>query len=133
MPADDHLRLVRDYPFKQLKSGIDRFHALRASGRLIGLDRKLSAGERDYLDALVVLIRQYEQTHHESALPAVDGIDVLRHLMAEHGMTQRQLAALLKVGELAASMILSGDRELTKQHIAALASNFGVGVAAFFG
>ena len=52
--------------------------------------------------------------------------------MGERGMTQRDLARVLGVGEAAASMILAGKRELTKSHITSLADHFGVCVSAFF-
>ncbi len=129
---DDYLDLVRQHPLKKIRTESDHAEALKASGRLIALERKLSSGEGEYLDALVILIREYEAGHHDSSLPKAKGVDVLKHLMAGHGMTQRQLAGLLDVGESAASMILSGARELTKSHIVVLARRFGVGVGAFF-
>jgi antitoxin component HigA of HigAB toxin-antitoxin module len=129
---DDYLSLVQVFPLKKVRSEAEHAEALRISGHLIGLDRRLSAGESQYLDALVVLLREYEATHHDPKLPKTTGIDLLKHLMAEHGMTQRQLAGLLDIGESAASMILSGMRDLTKSHISALSRHFGIGVGAFF-
>ena len=130
--ADDYMALVRELPLKKLRTEKDHVEALKMSGRLIGNSRKLTSGEGRYLDALVVLIREYEQSHHNAKRPVPTGINVLRHLMSEHAMTQRQLAHLLGVGDSAASMILSGTRELTKSHIMKLSRRFGVGVAAFF-
>lgn len=130
---DDYLELVRAFPLTKIQNDAQHGQALAASGALIGVVRKLSAGERQYLEALVILIREYERSHHDTALPKAKGVDVLRHLMSDQGMTQRRLAELLDLGESAASMILSGKRELTRSHIAALAQHFGVGVGAFFG
>ena len=130
---DDYLTLVQTFPLKKVQSNAQHEEALKMSGSLIGLHRKLTAGESQYLDALVVLIREYEHTRHDPELPKAKGIDVLRHLMAERRMTQLELARLLGVGESAASMILSGKRDLTKSHICALSQHFGVGVVAFFG
>jgi len=129
---DEYLTLVRAFPLKRIRSDAEHAEALKMSGRLIGLDRRLTAGEKQYLDALVVLIREYEQANHEQRLPNASGIDVVKHLMADHGMTQKELAWLLGIGESAASMILSGERELTKSHIRALSRHFGVGVGVFF-
>ena len=130
---DDYLTLVQTFPLKKVQSNAQHAEALKVSGSLIGLRRKLTAGEGQYLDALVVLIREYEKTHHEAELPKAKGIDVLRHLMTERRMTQRELARLLGVGESAASMILSSKRDLTKSHIRALSQHFGVGPVAFLG
>jgi|SRR5882724_978385 len=130
---DDYLALVRAFPLKRVRTVKDHTQALKVSGRLIGTERRLTAGQNQYLDALVVLIREFEQSNRALTLPVANGTDVLKHLMAEHAMTQRQLAELLGIGESAASMILAGSRELTKTHIEKLSRHFGVGVAAFFG
>ncbi len=129
---DDYLALIREFPLRKLRTEHDHAGAIEISGRLIGSTKKLSKGQSQYLDALVVLIREYERAHHDPRLPVPNGVDVLKHLIVEHGMTQRQLAHLLGVGDSAASMILSGSRELTKSHIATLSRHFGVGVGAFF-
>jgi HTH-type transcriptional regulator/antitoxin HigA len=129
---DDYLDLIRTCPLRKIRDDAEHARAVAASGKLIGLRRKLTAGEALYLDALVVLIREYERRQHDSQIPQASAIDVLRHLMAEHSMSQRDLAAVLGIGDSAASMILSGDRELTKSHIQALAARFGVGAGAFF-
>jgi antitoxin component HigA of HigAB toxin-antitoxin module len=129
---DDYLTLVREFPLTRIRSDAEHAAALNESGRLIGLDRKLTAGESQYLDALVILIREYERPHLERRLSVTRGIPVLKHLMAEHHMSQKRLANLLGIGESAASMILSGARDLTKSHISALSKHFRVGVTAFF-
>ena len=129
---DDYLALIRRFPLKRIRTETEHRQALKVSGDLIGRDRKLTTGQSSYLDALAVLIRDYEQAHNGSSRPAATGVDVLKHLMAEHAMTQRQLAQLLGVGDSAASMILTGSRDLTKSHIEKLSRHFGVGVGAFF-
>jgi antitoxin component HigA of HigAB toxin-antitoxin module len=130
---DDYLSLVRMLPLKAIRADADHAAALKVSGRLIGMKRKLTAGESQYLDVLSLLIREYERAGNRTKLPRAGGTDVLKHLLAEHGMTQKELAHLLSVGESAASMILAGTRELTKSHIDRLSRHFGVGVGAFFG
>jgi len=129
---DDYLRLVQAFPLRKLGNDGEHADALEVSGRLVGLDRKLTRGESLYLDALVVLIREYERTRHEPKLRNAKGVGVLKHLMSEQGMSQAKLATVLGVGEAAVSMILSGGRDLTKSHIAALSKHFRVSVSAFF-
>lgn len=130
---DEYFALVRALPLKKIRNEKEHAEALRMSGQLIGRQRALTAGESQYLDALAVLIREFENVHHDPKLARASGIEVLKHLMIEHGMTQRQLSHLLGVGEPAASMILAGARELTKSHIGKLSKHFHVGVGAFFG
>jgi HTH-type transcriptional regulator/antitoxin HigA len=132
LQRDDYLRLVRIFPLRKLRTEAEHAEALKISGKLIGRDRKLTHGESEYLGVLAMLIQEFERSRQDNHLPRASGIDVLKHLMAEHAMTQKQLAHLLGVGESAASMILSGTRELTKSHIDKLSQHFGVGVGAFF-
>jgi antitoxin component HigA of HigAB toxin-antitoxin module len=107
---DDYMALVRELPLKKLRTERDHAEALKMSGQLIGSPRKLT----------------------DPKLSVPKGIDVLKHLISEQKMSQRQLAHLLGIGDSAASMILSGTRELTKSHIQKLSRHFGVGVGAFF-
>ena len=130
---NDYRNLIDAFELKKLRNDFDHAQAVKASGRLIGLLRKLTHGEARYLDALVVLIRDYERTNHDPIFSNLGGVNVLRHLINDHGMSQKDLAAKLGVSESAASMILSGKRDLTKSHIKRLAELFGVGVEAFFG
>lgn len=59
--------------------------------------------------------------------------DVLREFVADHGMKNRELGALLGVSPSAASMILKGDRALTLHHVRKLAERFKVSTALFVG
>jgi HTH-type transcriptional regulator/antitoxin HigA len=131
--GDDYLRLVREFPLRKIRTEAEHSDALKVSGRLIGMKRKLSYGESQYLDVLVLLIQEFERSRGDVKLPRVRGVDMLKHLMGEHGMTQKQLAHLLGIGESAASMIVNGSRELTKSHVEMLSRHFGIGVGAFFG
>ena len=56
--------------------------------------------------------------------PAASGVDMLRHLMREHGLRQSDLAEIGSQGVV--SEILSGRRELNLRQIRALAARFGV-------
>lgn len=89
---------------------------------------RLSKDQADYFDILCSLIEDYEQVDE----PKASGMDALRALMEAHGMNGAGLADLLGVTRSLASRLLSGERELTRNHIDALAKHFGVGHAAFF-
>jgi antitoxin component HigA of HigAB toxin-antitoxin module len=130
---DDYLRLVHQFPLRKIRTEAGHVDALKISGRLIGMKRKLTHGESQYVDVLVLLIQEFERSHEAAKLPRVTGVAMLKHLMSERGMAQKELAHLLRIGEAAASMILNGSRELTKSHVQALSRHFGVGVQAFFG
>ena len=131
--TDDYLRLVRIFPLRKIRTDGEHAEALKISGRLLGMKRKLTHGEAEYLDVLILLVQEFERARQTVPLPRAKGMSVLKHLMAEQGMTQKQLARMLGVGQPAVSMIFAGSRELTKSHIDKLSHHFGVGVSAFFG
>ena len=128
----DYFKLLQKFPLRKLRKEAQHVEALKISGRLIGIDRKLTHGESEYLGVLAMVIQEFERSRQDNGLPRANGIEVLKHLMAEHAMMQKELAHLLGVGESATSMILTGARELTKSHIDKLSNHFGVGVGAFF-
>lgn len=62
--------------------------------------------------------------------PPVSGVDVLRHLMEEHNLTQAELAPLFG-GRSAISEVLAGKRRLNLTHITRLSERFGLPADAF--
>jgi HTH-type transcriptional regulator / antitoxin HigA len=79
------------------------------------------------LDTLGTLIHAYEEQHHP--MPEYSGVDVLRFLMDEHGLTQSDLPEVGSQGVV--SDILRGKRELNVRQIRALAQRFQVSPAVF--
>lgn len=79
------------------------------------------------LDTLGTLIHAYEEEHHP--IPECSGIDVLRFLMDEHGLTQSDLPEIGSQGVV--SEVLRGKRELNIRQIRALATRFQVSPAVF--
>ncbi|ASL28912.1 helix-turn-helix domain-containing protein [Azotobacter chroococcum] len=68
------------------------------------------------------LIEAYDEAHHP--MPKVSGVEMLRYLMQEHGLTQ---ADLPEVGaQSVVSELLSGKRQLNVRYIRALSERFGV-------
>ncbi len=130
--TDEYLDLVREFPLRKIRTSGEHADALRVSGRLVGLVRKLSRAQSEYLDALVTLIQAFENGQMGPPKRSAAPIDALNHLMDSNHMKQRELAELLGVSESAVSMILSGKRELTKSHIIRLAERFCVSVELFF-
>jgi len=81
------------------------------------------------IETLSVLIEAYDREHH--SFPEASGVDVIRFLMEEHGLTQSDLPEIGSQGVV--SEVLAGYRTLNVRQIHALAERFGVGPAAFFG
>ena len=79
----------------------------------------------ELLETLGTLIQAYEEKNH--AIPDCSGVDMLRFLMAEHGLTASGLPELgAEVTE-----ILDGKRELTLPQIRVLSKQFGVSPSVF--
>jgi len=79
------------------------------------------------LDTLGTLVHAYEEQHHP--MPECSGVDVLRFLMEEHGLTQSDLQEVGSQGVV--SDTLRGKRALNVRQIRALAERFRVSPAVF--
>jgi HTH-type transcriptional regulator/antitoxin HigA len=79
------------------------------------------------LDTLGTLIQVYEGEYYP--IPEASGVDVLRFLMEEYGLTQGNLPEIGSQGVV--SEILNGKRELNVRQIRALAGRFKVSAAVF--
>jgi HTH-type transcriptional regulator/antitoxin HigA len=79
------------------------------------------------LDTLGTLIHAYEEEHYP--IPEVSGVEVLRFLMDENGLTQSDLPEVGSQGVV--SEILSGKRDLNVRQIRSLAEKFKVSSAVF--
>jgi HTH-type transcriptional regulator/antitoxin HigA len=79
------------------------------------------------LDTLGTLIHAYEEAH--DPIPAASGVEVLRFLMSEHGLTQSDLPEVGSQGVV--SEILNGRRELNIRQVRSLAERFKVSSAVF--
>lgn len=94
------------------------------------LDRsKLTPDEQDYLNLLGTLVYEYEEAHYP--IPDIHGVELLRTLMIERSLRQKELVPIFKT-ESIVSAVLSGQRNLTVTHIQKLAKFFHVSPATFF-
>lgn len=79
------------------------------------------------IETLSVLIEAYDREHH--SLPDASGVEVLRFLMEEHGLTQKDLPEVGSQGVV--SEVLAGHRRLNVRQVQALAARFGVDPGVF--
>jgi HTH-type transcriptional regulator/antitoxin HigA len=90
----------------------------------------MSRGQSEYLETLSVLMQAYEQENHEIDTSHLTPLDMLKFLMEQHDLTPSQLGKLIGSASLA-SMILRGERELSKGKIILLARHFKVDPGVF--
>jgi HTH-type transcriptional regulator/antitoxin HigA len=81
-----------------------------------------------FVDTLTVLIEAYDEEHHP--VPGVSGVELLKFLMQQHGLSQQDLSEVGSQGVV--SEILRGKRELNVRQICALSRRFNVPPGAFF-
>ena len=129
---DDYFELVKVFPLKTIRNEQQFDEATWMLAKLLGRVKPLSQGENDYADALTSLIREYDRLHTSPSPPKMTGIELVRNLLADFELSQKQFAQILGISEPVASMILTGKRDLTKSHIAKLSAYFELPPSAFF-
>jgi HTH-type transcriptional regulator/antitoxin HigA len=122
-------QLVADYPPRPIVSE-EQFWQTQA--RIDDLLDKpsLSPDEEDYLDALGMMIAGYEAQHEPDI--SLRGIDLIRALMEENNLRQRDLVNPVFKTDSIASTVLNGKRRLTVEHISRLAHYFMIPHEYFF-
>lgn len=124
---DSYFELVKRFPLTHIRS-------LRHLGQAIALvdellQKRLDRGAQEYLDALSDLIATYEDEH--ARIPDASESDVLRELMQSSGHKQIALSKAVGISQSTLSAILTGEREMTKSHMVALAKFFNVPPSVF--
>jgi HTH-type transcriptional regulator/antitoxin HigA len=129
---DRYLELVREFPLRPLRKPIDYRRATTMLDRFATApEGSLPAAEQDYMDILMLLIEDYDRRYVKLDMSQVGPIDVLKHLMNEHGMNTVGLGELLG-SKGTASEVLNGKRALSKSNMMKLAARFNVDVSVFF-
>ena len=78
---------------------------------------------------MTLLIEDFEEKRYQ--LPRSKPLDVIRFLMEQHSLLQNDLTDIFATPSIV-SEVLSGKRELNKDHIRRLAARFRVSPELFF-
>lgn len=137
-----YIELLQAFPPHPIKSESELFTTQKVIDSLI--DRApLTTDEEDYLNVLGTLVYEYERSTERILLgqsicpkkslpiPDIYGIELLKVLMEEHGLRQKDLVPIFKT-ESIVSDILKSRRKLTTRHIQELAELFHLSPTAFF-
>jgi HTH-type transcriptional regulator/antitoxin HigA len=126
-----YLELIGKFPLRPLRSEAEYDAAVAVLDRLaIRPEGSLDAGEQDYLDTLTLLVEAYDTEHHLIKRKPLAPLEMLKYLMQQSGMRTADLGKLLGNRGLA-SLILHGQRQLSKTHIRKLAAHFKVSTELF--
>ena len=88
-----------------------------------------SPEEEEAIELLTLLVERYETERYP--VPDADPIDVLRFLLDQNGLSQRDIAEELG-SESTVSLVLAGKRLLNRDHITRLSQRFHVSPSVFF-
>jgi len=122
-------QLLAMHPLRPIHNDAELEHATEIIDILAGHD--LNADQADYLDVLSTLVEAYENTHYPLDDAAICGLDALRALLDDHGMSATDLARLLGVHRSMGSKLLKGKRALTSRHLQMLSERFKVSADLF--
>jgi HTH-type transcriptional regulator/antitoxin HigA len=120
--------LCRVLPPRPIHDECDYDDAVEVLDALVG--HKLNKDQLDYVEVLTTLTAAYEDEHHAIDASGVGGLDALRFLVEENGMTASDLGELLGNRSLG-SKILRGERDLSKANLRTLAARFNVDAGLF--
>jgi HTH-type transcriptional regulator/antitoxin HigA len=123
-------------PVEMIRGGAPRL--IRSDDELAEYTRALFAltarpkptvPEQEAINLLTLLIEQYETVRYP--VPKGSPVEALRQLLERNGLRQSNVA--VEFGCVAnASMVMRGDRQFTRSHIARLSKRFKVSPAVFF-
>ncbi len=89
----------------------------------------LTPEEKDLADLLTLLIEDFEEKHYQ--LPKASPLEAITFLMDQHGLKQKDLVDVFATPSIV-SEVLSGKRDLNKDHISRLSKRFRVSPELFF-
>lgn len=119
--------LSREIPLRPIRSEADHAAAVAA------LEKLLDAGAADeshpLADLAAILGELIGDWEDRQPRPHVSGVDMLRFLMQQHGLTQRDLPEIGSQGVV--SEVLAGKRALNVRHARRLGERFRVGIEVF--
>src|SRR2546423_1608327 len=109
---DSYLELIHRFPLRPLRSEKDYDRAGEILQNLFGR-HDLDSGERDYSEAMTVLVEAYDRQHYDLGKDTRSPLQRLKYLMDQSGTTPAELGRILG-SRSAASMILHGRRALSR-------------------
>ena len=121
--------LVRMFPPRPIHDKVDLANATEIVDALAGHD--LTRDQEDYLDVLSDLLQKYEDEHSPMRRAASTPLERLRFLVEQAEMSASDLGRLLGNRGLG-SLVLRGQRQLSKTHIHILAEHFRLDPGYFF-
>jgi HTH-type transcriptional regulator/antitoxin HigA len=125
----DYAALCRVFLPRPVHDAVDYANIVEVADAMVLWHDDFTRDQADYFDLLCSLLEEYDSKNVK--WPKITGVDVLKHLMEEHGMIAADLSRLLGGSRNLGAMILRGERKLTLNHVRTLARHFGVSADVF--
>lgn len=129
MVTEKYRALIDRFPLVPIENDehLDAAHEIAQSL----MSRALAIDEAQYLEVLLDEIGKYESKHHALKCAALAPHELLQSFMKDHGLKQVAMQEILGVSSGVMSELVSGKRELTKEHCVKLGQYFKVTPALF--
>lgn len=127
--SPEYSALLRRFPPKVIRTESENEAYTHVLYELDQRGKTLTRAEKELADLLTLLVEDFEERHYR--LPSTNPLDVLRFLMDQHGLKQKDLVDVFGTPSIV-SEVLCGKRELNKDHIRRLSDRFHVSPELFF-
>ncbi|HEY2329255.1 MAG TPA: transcriptional regulator [Verrucomicrobiae bacterium] len=127
--SKDYTGLCRSFLPRPIHDAVDYANVAEVADAMALHQDDFTADQTDYFDLLCSLMEEYDAENVK--WPKVRGVDVLKHLLEEHGLAAADLSRILGGSRNLGAMILRGERNLTLPHVRKLAAHFKVSAEAF--
>lgn len=131
MVTDKYRALIERFPLVPIKNDAHLDDAHEFAQSLMLRSDPVAADEADYLEVLLDEIAKYESKHHALKFADMAPHELLQSFMKDHSLKQVALQNILGVSSGVMSELVSGKRELTKEHCVKLGQYFKVTPALF--
>ena len=112
----NYIDLVKEYPLLPIKNDREEAAAQEIIEKILEIEeqKELTEGQENYLDTLTLILGEYQRK--KLPIPDIHGIDLLRLLIVENGLRQKDLIDIFKT-ESIISAILNKKRNLTVEQM----------------
>lgn len=131
MVTEKYRALIDLFPLVPLRNDAHLDEAHEVAQTLMLRETALAEDEAAYLEVLLDEIAKYENKLHVLKLSELAPHQLLQSFMKEHGLKQVAMQEILSVSSGVMSELVSGKRELTKEHCVKLGNYFKVSPALF--
>ncbi|HEY9776990.1 MAG TPA: hypothetical protein V6C81_24710 [Planktothrix sp.] len=131
MVTEKYKTLIERFPLVPIKNDAHLNEAHEVAQGLMLREEPMAEDEDNYLEVLFDEIAKYETKHHDLKFADLAPHQLLQSFMKDHNIKQVAMQNILAVSSGVMSELVSGKRELTKEHCVKLGQHFKVSPALF--